>query len=290
MTGFGLGSAELPGGRVTVELRSLNHRYADLRLRLPPDLAPSESAIRRKVLERVRRGRVEVAVSVESESDEPRPRLNRPLLEEAIEACETLRRDYDVDPGPLGAGLLAIPGMFRSGPPPEGWDERRERALDAALDAALEALDEERRREGRHLGAELLARITTMGDLVRGVAARAAALPQALRDRLLERLRGLAPDVQLDPARVAQEAAIQADRCDVTEEVVRLAGHLAQVRELLVRPDGEPVGKRIDFLVQEIHRETNTINSKSGDLEMSRAALALKAELEKVREQVQNLE
>jgi uncharacterized protein (TIGR00255 family) len=115
-------------------------------------------------------------------------------------------------------------------------------------------------------------------------------LPSRVRDRLLERLRTLAPEVQLDPARVAQEAAIHADRYDVTEEVVRLSGHLAQVGELLAGTDGEPVGKRIDFLVQEIHRETNTISSKSADLETSRSALALKAELEKVREQVQNLE
>jgi uncharacterized protein (TIGR00255 family) len=118
----------------------------------------------------------------------------------------------------------------------------------------------------------------------------AATQPEAVRARLVERLGRLAGDVDLDPARVAQEAVILADRCDVTEELVRLAGHLKQAKALLDEPDGEPVGKRLDFLLQEIQRETNTVNSKSADLDLSRRALALKAEVEKVREQVQNLE
>ena len=119
---------------------------------------------------------------------------------------------------------------------------------------------------------------------------RAATVPATVRERLIARLDNLGADLQLDPARVAQEAALLADRCDVTEELVRLAGHLKQTIELVGSPDGQPVGKRLDFLLQEIHRETNTVNSKSSDLELTRSALSMKAEAEKVREQVQNLE
>ena len=129
-----------------------------------------------------------------------------------------------------------------------------------------------------------------MDGLTATIRSRAAGQPTALRDRLLERLKALGEDVQLDPERVAQEAILLADRCDVTEEIVRLDSHLEQARALLGEPDGEPVGRRLEFLVQEILRETNTVNSKSTDIELTRAALELKSELEKVREQIQNLE
>ncbi len=129
-----------------------------------------------------------------------------------------------------------------------------------------------------------------MQDLTRTMTERAATVPATVRDRLIARLESLGVDLQLDPGRVAQEAALLADRCDVTEELVRLEGHLQQTIALVSEPDGQPVGKRLDFLLQEIHRETNTVNSKSSDLELTRTALAMKAEAEKVREQVQNLE
>jgi uncharacterized protein (TIGR00255 family) len=129
-----------------------------------------------------------------------------------------------------------------------------------------------------------------MSALAAEMRERAAEMPRTTRDRLVRRLETLASTVELDPARVAQEAALVADRCDVTEELVRLEAHLGQGRTLVDRPDGEPLGKRLDFLLQEIHRETNTVASKSSDLELSRLVLALKLETEKVREQAQNLE
>jgi uncharacterized protein (TIGR00255 family) len=129
-----------------------------------------------------------------------------------------------------------------------------------------------------------------MAALAEEIGRLSAGLPEALKRRLLERLKTLAEGVELDPTRVAQEAAFLADRADVTEEIVRLKGHLSRVAALLAEPDGEPVGKRLDFLLQEVNRETNTINGKSADLTISRAVLDLKAEAEKVREQAQNLE
>lgn len=291
MTGYGQASTELGDARVTVELRSLNHRYADLRLRLPAELAGAEAEIRRTVMQRIKRGRLELTVNVESlEGGASRPQLNRALLDEALAAFGTLRDELRVEGSPDPGSLLGIHGMFRTAAVELNWDEGGRDALDRALAAALDALDQERLREGRHLQQDLSRRLTHMSELTAKLRERAGLIPDKLRDRLVERLSSLAGDVALDPARVAQEAVLLAERADVTEELVRLEGHLGRAASLIGQPDGKPVGKPMDFLLQEIQRETNTVNSKSADLEISGLALALKAEIEKVREQVQNLE
>jgi len=291
MTGYGQASAELGEARVSVELRTLNHRYADLRLRLPAELASSEREIRRKVLAGIKRGRVEMTVNVEPlEGGTSTPRLNQAFVSEVIAASAKLRDEFQIEGKPDLEALLGVPGMFRAGPIELEWNDAQREALDQAITAALDALDKERRREGEHLQQELSRLLAGMAAIAAEIRAHAATQPAAVRERLVERLNTLASGVELDPARVAQEAVILADRCDVTEELVRLEGHVEQARSLLDRPDGEPVGKRLDFLLQEIQRETNTVNSKSADLDLSRKALALKAEVEKAREQVQNLE
>jgi uncharacterized protein (TIGR00255 family) len=185
---------------------------------------------------------------------------------------------------------MRVPGVLESASRSVELDDASRAVVDRALESALAALDAERHREGRSLQNDLVARIDTMESHVAAVRDRAAAVPAAAQKRIAERVQQLVTQIALDPARVAQEAAFLADRADVTEELVRLTGHLAQARTLLADSEGEPVGKRLDFLLQEIHRETNTIASKSADLEISRRALDLKAEAEKIREQIQNLE
>lgn len=291
MTGYGQASTDVGEARVTVELRTLNHRYADLRLRLPSDLAAAERGIRRSILKRIKRGRVELTVNVESiEGSSSRPQLNRPLLDEVLAACKTLRDELHIEGTPDMQTVLGVHGMFRSAAVALAWDAADLEALDRVLGEALDALDQERLREGRHLQQDLSQRLSGMTQLVARIRERAEQIPDKLRERLVERLNSLAGDVALDPARVAQEAVLLAERGDVTEELVRLEGHLAQASELVGRPDGKPLGKPLDFLVQEIQRETNTLNSKSADLELGRMALELKGEVEKVREQTQNLE
>ena len=291
MTGYGQASAELANARVEVVLRSLNHRYADLRLRLPSGLEAAEPKLRRAILDRVRRGRIEATVEVVPHAgSEPRPQLNRPLVEAVFSAATSLREEFGVSGQPDLPSLLAIPGLMRSASGDESWDDDRCHEVERVLSRALDALDAERSREGSLLGEEMSARLASMLETAQKIREHAEAQPAAVRQRLLGRLAALAPDVKLDPARLAQEAALLADRCDVTEELVRLGGHLEQALALLGTPDGEPTGKRLDFLLQEIGRETNTINSKSVSLELSRLALTLKSELEKLREQAQNLE
>jgi uncharacterized protein (TIGR00255 family) len=291
MTGYGQATADLPGARVTVEVRSVNNRFADLRLRLPEALSGWEPEARRRILARVRRGRVEVAVRVERGPGAPSPvALDRDVLSGVVAAAKAMRDDFGVA-GELDlASAFRVPGVLRVVSDRDVLDAGAIPALDALIERALDAHDADRRREGEALRADLLGRARRMIELTGAVLERAGEVPRAARRRLEERIASIASGLSIDPGRLAQEAAFVADRADVTEETVRLRGHLEQLESLLGDGDAEPVGKRLDFLLQEIYRETNTICSKSSDLELSRRALDLKAESEKVREQIQNLE
>jgi uncharacterized protein (TIGR00255 family) len=291
MTGYGQGAAEAPGLKVTVELRSVNNRFADLKLRLPDDLVPFEQELRRKVLATVKRGRVDVDLRLERTGGSEVPlALNRPIVEAALEAWKTLRDEYGIHGAFDLQALMRVPGVFETDRLGARLDEAGRSAVDGALDLALAALDAERRREGGLLRDDLILRVSRMKGTVATIRELAAAVPYAVQKKLVERVQQLVSQVALDPARIAQEAAFLADRSDITEEIVRLEGHLVHAQGLLSESDGEPVGKRFEFLLQEIHRETNTLASKSADLGISRHALDLKAESEKIREQIQNLE
>jgi len=291
MTGYGQAATDAGGVRLTVEVRSVNHRFAEVRVRLPDALAGLEREHRATVLGRVRRGRVDVSVNVERGGGSAVTwALNEPLLCAVVAAADRVRETLGSSERMDLATVLAVPGMFSASAPDTAWAEAAKPALATALGAALAALDADRQREGAALRDDLVGRATAMDQLVEQLHESAREVPATVRERLVERLRALAADVSLDPARVAQEAVLLADRCDVTEELVRLRGHLAQLRALLDGADDEPVGRRIEFLVQEMQRETNTLGSKAPQLELTRAALAVKSELEKVREQVLNLE
>ena len=291
MTGYGQGAAEAPGLKVTVELRSVNNRFVDLKLRLPDALSRFEPDLRRKVLLTVKRGRVDLDLRLERAAAAERPLvLNRPVVEAALAAFTTLRDDFGIHGEWNLAALMLVPGIFETNSGARVLDDEARSAVDAALDLALLALDAERRREGGVLRDDLAARVARMIGAVAAIRVLAALVPDAIQKKIVERVSQLVTQLTLDPTRLAQEAAFLADRADITEELVRLDGHLAQAQVLLATEDGEPVGKRLEFLLQEIHRETNTIASKSADLGISRHALDLKAESEKIREQILNLE
>ena len=291
MTGYGRGAVETPGLKVTVQLRSVNNRFADLRLRLPDELLADEPELRRKILATVRRGRVDLDLRLEKTGEAAIPlTLNRPAVESALSAWKILRDEYGIRGEWDLSALLRVPGVIEASGRSFELDASQRRAVDEALDLALTALDTERRREGERLREDLLGRVTRMIGYVSDVRAMVGTLPAAMHKKLVDRVGQLVSQVALDPGRLAQEVAFLVDRADVTEELVRLDGHLSQAGSLLGHPDGEPVGKRLDFLLQEIGRETNTIASKSADLAISRKALDLKAEAEKIREQIQNLE
>lgn len=291
MTGFGRGVAEHAGLRATVDVRAVNHRFLDLKLRGAQISPPVEEAVSARVRGAIERGSVSVSVHIAREGGA----AQRVSIDHAAAAAvhaelATLAQKLGTAAPDL-ALVLAQPGVVIT--EERESDEAQVAAQVAtALEAALAQLDAMRRAEGTALATELRTRFAELAALRTQIAALAATLPQQLTRRLQERVKKLLEDADVDssvgPGRMAQEIALLADRSDVTEELVRLASHLDQAAALITGTSS--VGRRLDFLVQEIGRELNTIGSKSSLTEISAAVVDAKAVLEKVREQVQNVE
>jgi uncharacterized protein (TIGR00255 family) len=289
MTGYGKGMVNGDDFSVSVDLKTVNNRFLDIHLRVGTDLAALESAIKRRISARLSRGRVDVSVSLERTAQIDYE-LNRPLISGYVQALKEMQQDFQIG-GELDINALArIPGALQ--PARNGIDERMVAALDEAVDQALDELEKMRKQEGEALRTELRERVQRIESLVPTIENAAAGLADAYRLRLQKRIGELlnrgGQIVEVDPARLAQEVAYLADRSDVSEEMVRLRSHLSQFQEAL-DSDGE-TGKMLDFLLQELNREANTTLSKSTDLAIKEAGLAIKAEVEKLREQVQNVE
>jgi len=289
MTGYGRGIVAGDDFSVSVDLKTVNNRFLDIHLRVGSELASLEPPIKKRITSRLTRGRVDVTVSMERVA-QVAYELNRPLIAGYINALKQLQQDFDIA-GELDINVLArIPGALQ--PARNGIDDRMVTALEQALDQALDELEKMRQQEGEALKNELRDRVRKIETLVPVIEASAAGLADAYRMRLQKRIGELLNRggqlVEVDPVRLAQEVAYLADRSDVSEEMVRLRSHLSQFQEALDAP-GE-AGKMLDFLLQELNREANTTLSKSTDLVIKEAGLAIKAEVEKLREQVQNVE
>ena len=289
MTGYGKALVAGEDFSVSVDLKTVNNRFLDIHLRVGSELAALEPGIKKRITSRLTRGRVDVTISVERTAQMVYE-LNRPLIAGYVSALKQLQQDFDIA-GELDINVLArIPGALQ--PARNGIDDRVISAADAAVDQALDELERMREQEGETLKGELRERVKKIEALVPTIEAAAAGLAEAYRVRLQKRIGELlnrgGQVVEIDPARLAQEVAYLADRSDVSEEMVRLRSHLAQFQEALDAP-GE-AGKMLDFLLQELNREANTTLSKSTDLVIKEAGLAIKAEVEKLREQVQNVE
>lgn len=289
MTGYGKAMVAGDDFSVSVDLKTVNNRFLDIHLRVGAELASLEPGIKKRITSRLTRGRVDVSVSLERTSQMVYE-LNRPLIAGYVNALKQLQQDFQIA-GELDINVLArIPGALQ--PARNGIDERIVTALDAAVDQALDELERMREQEGEALKNELRVRVNKIESVVPTIESAAAGLAEAYRVRLQKRIGELlnrgGQVVEIDPARLAQEVAYLADRSDVSEEMVRLRSHLTQFREALDAA-GE-TGKMLDFLLQELNREANTTLSKSTDLVIKEAGLAIKAEVEKLREQVQNVE
>lgn len=284
MTGFGRGTAEHGGVRATVDVRAVNHRFLDLKLRGLPVAPDVEDAISARVRRIAERGAISVAIHAVRLAGAGRMRIDTVAAASAHLALTELARQLGLH-GPDLALVLAQPGVATAA---EELGEAADAAVIAAAEGALVQLAEMRDREGEALARELSARLHELDHLRAQLAERAAGQPGELQRRLEDRVRKLAADAAVEPARLAQEIALLAERADVTEELVRLDSHLGQARTLVAAKDA--VGRRLDFLVQEIGREVNTIGSKSATIEITNLVVEAKAALEKVREQVQNVE
>ncbi|MGD8374553.1 MAG: YicC/YloC family endoribonuclease [Acidobacteriota bacterium] len=290
MTGFGRGERRTRALQVTADARSVNHRFLDVRIKLPAEAGDLETELRRRVGRYIRRGRVEVAVTLQRDAGQARVQVDGDLVRGYLAAARAIQRETGV-PGDVQLSMmLQLPGAVKVDSSRAVLTGRESGAIARAVDDALKALDGMRRREGEALGRDLTKRLRLIRTSAGKIRRRAAGLGDRKAERLRRRVRELAGGVDVDPGRLAQEVALLADRADIEEELVRLETHLDAMAALVARTKKAPTGKELDFLTQELHRETNTIHSKAGDLAITQGALAIKAEIEKIREQVQNIE
>ncbi len=287
MTGFGSGEAPLGEGHLHVELRSLNHRFLDVRVRLPGELAEYAFDVEQAARAQLHRGRFDLSVRTSGPALPP-PSISMPRAR-AIFADLCRLRDELAPDTQLSVGLLAqIPAVFT--PVDDRVEQEVKRALGLALTKAIRELESMRQVEGTNLAVELRSLIRDGKSLLEGCTERARLTVESFRERIRERADRLCRDtkVAVDPIRLEQEIALLAERSDVTEELARLGSHFHQFTELL--ENTPPIGRRLDFLLQEVARETNTLGAKSQDTELSHLVVELKAVCERMREQVQNVE
>lgn len=285
MTGFGVGEAPLGDGRLSAEVRSLNHRFLELRVRMPPEIAEHTFFVEQLCRRKLDRGRYDVAVRVEGRAAVP-VELDLDRVRSVYTGLLKLRDE--LAPGSeLPFSVVASHTQLIAGP--ATLDPNALRAtLELALTRGLESLDQMRSAEGTALALELGQRLDAARNLHRSISEKAPLLAQQQAQRLRVRVQRLVSDLEIDQARLMTEIALLADRSDITEELVRLGSHFDQFGSLLSAPG--PVGRQLDFLLQEIGRETNTIGAKCQDVELSQLVVLLKAEVERLREQVQNVE
>jgi uncharacterized protein (TIGR00255 family) len=288
MTGFGRCTADGSGVKVSVDIRTVNNRYLDAHIRLPPEYASLELSIKKQIQAAFKRGRVDMTVSIERGGITGFG-VNRDLVRGYIGALSTLKDEFGLTGEPSLELIARVPGVIQSTGSVEGGDSEVIETVAAAVSGALADLVAMRAVEGTELSNEMSARLDIVEALLPTIEKRAQELPAQYRERLERRIADLTRGKPIDDTRLAQEAAYLAERSDIAEEIARLKSHTTQFRQSLLGETGE-AGKRLDFLLQEMNREANTILSKSGDLHISEAAITIKTEVEKLREQVQNVE
>jgi len=290
MTGYGRAEAVLAGKKFTVEMKSVNHRYLEISLRLPGVLSSFDTEIKKKIGEQFSRGRIEATIRVDSEGSAEgngHLTLNLPLARNYHTLLCQLKEDLQLE-GEISLSMVTgfrdifVP-MESVQDPAALWE-----GLANLLDEAIRTLTEMRAKEGESLQQDLTARLSLIASLLEAITGRAPQVVCEYQKRLGDRIRELTGDMAMDESRLLQEVAILAEKSDITEEIVRFGSHIGQFTDLLATGNG--AGRKIDFLIQEMGREINTIGAKSNDTEISRNVIEIKSELAKLREQVQNIE
>ena len=289
MTGFASAAATVGGLTVSIEIRTYNSRNLDLALRMPAGFTDLEERVRSVIAARLARGRIETRIHVEDVSDSASPvEVDMARARAVLVALERLKTEFGLEGAASLELLVGVGGVLKTVQPKADLDAAWS-ALEGCLSQALDGLDAMRATEGRNLAVDLGVRIdaleAALGDISRKSAGVAALYQERLKERIMNLTQGL---VDIDPARMAQEAAFLADRADISEEIVRAGSHLSQFRSIM---DGaEPGGRKLNFLLQELNREFNTMGSKISNAAAGHVVVEVKAELEKIREQIQNVE
>jgi len=288
MTGYGKGVASSDGRELTVELKSVNHRFLDVSMRLPRVLSCIEDSIRQTIAARLSRGHVDVFVNYRNtRTDAKTVRVDDALLSAYVKAARSANETLGLQDDLTLSNVLRLPDVTEIVPADEDTDALIALAKEAT-GLALNGLIEMRAAEGTRLRAALLSGVNAMDAYREEILARAPFVSEDYRKKLNERIESVLSSSEIDRTRLATEVALFADRCCIDEELVRLKSHIAQFRIYL--DSNDPIGKNMDFIVQEMNRECNTIGSKANDAVLTKAVLACKAEIEKLREQIQNVE
>ena len=289
MTGYGRAVANVDNREITVEIRSVNNRYLDCNVKMPRVFAFAEDAVKQRVKDAVSRGKVDIYISVNNMSadESVKVSINKGVLEGYLQAMRTMVEEYGVRDDISATSLSRLPDVFVIEKTEEDEEKVTEQIVQV-LNQALDAYDTMRKKEGQALEQDLRSRGEKILSLVEAVERRSPITVSEYRARLEAKLREVLESTQIEESRILTEAAIFADKIAVDEETVRLRSHLGQMDSLL--STGGPIGRKLDFLLQEMNREANTIGSKGNDIEQARTVVEIKAELEKIREQTQNIE
>ena len=288
MTGYGRVEALCAGRNIVVEAKSVNHRFLEIALRLPAALYPLELEYKKKIGERFKRGRIDVSIRLEGEGAEAsRVQLNMDIAREYFAVLTRLKDEFGISEPVRLKNLVSFRDIFT---PPAESELGAEflGVVEKTLHEALSMLANMRQGEGISLFSDMQMRLEAIRDTMEKIRMRAPQVVLEYQKRLAERIKELTGGLELDAARLAQEVAVMADRCDITEEIVRMQSHITQFEALLQSEEAE--GRKIDFLLQEMNREINTIGSKGNDAEIARQVIEAKSELGKLREQAQNIE
>ncbi len=288
MTGYGRASEILHMRGITVEVKSVNHRYLDCTVKSPRAYIFLEDSVKSAVSSEIARGKVDVFITIDnSEAENVRVKLNEPLLKGYLSAFETIENTYSLRGISSVSEVMRIPDLLTV----EKEEDDAEEIINdvsSVLKSALEGHTEMRIREGERLAEDILSRLELIEKLAHSVEERSPKCVEEYRAKLLARMQEVLDSATVDPQRILTEAAIFADKIAIDEETVRLHSHISQFRDML--KSGGSIGRKLDFLVQELNREVNTMGSKANDLEITSTVVDIKAEIEKIREQVQNIE
>jgi uncharacterized protein (TIGR00255 family) len=288
MTGYGASALDRDGHRLVAEIRSVNHRFCEVAIRAPKLVSPFEDQLRQLIQDRFARGKLNLTITWSGIGETGEVlRVNDAVADQYVRLLDQLRERYRLESGLDVKTLAALPDVF-------SWehtaltDEQTWTMLEELIMKACDSMNAMKEREGLALARDLGMRLDLIRSHLDIIATRAPQRPLEAKERLMTRLKPLLADLEMDPVRIAQEVALMADRLDCTEECVRLAAHLDQFRHLI--EGSELAGRKLNFLLQEMNREANTIGSKANDVEIAHAVIVIKEELERLREQVQNVE
>lgn len=289
MTGFGQATRSIAGFRMQIDLKSVNHRYCEVAVRLPRELARYENTVKQAIQQRIKRGRVDAFVTVERDHETPlEADVDWMLAQSYLHAAEALREKLSLAGELTLREVLALPGIVSFRDKPDLDEEVLEAEIADCAGSAVSELVAMREREGSFLLVDIHGRLEAIERFRQQAALLAPQIVQEYAVKLRGRIQGMLQQTELDETRLAMEAALFADRASIDEELIRLESHLDQFRKLL--GETEPVGRKLDFLVQEMNREVNTAGSKASHADLAAVVVGMKAELEKIREQIQNIE